>query len=61
MKMNLDIQKMERQLDKDLRENLAAWLGLFIGRLCDSECPHCNRPLNLPGEEQIENWFKGEK
>lgn len=59
--MSLDIKEMKEQLDRELIEYLATWLELFVVRLCDSECPHCNRPLPLPNDEDIEKWLKGEK
>lgn len=40
---------------------LEAVLENFIDDCLDQECPHCNRPLNLPDEERIKNWLKGEK
>ena len=33
----------------------------FMDDNIGEECPHCNQPLNLPDEEDIENWLKGEK
>lgn len=52
----------------DALENVARVIGIeadlierAINETCDSECPHCNRPLNLPSDEDIENWLKGEK
>ena len=40
---------------------VALWLVKFINELCDNECPHCQRPINLPTSEDIEKWLKGEK
>ena len=45
------------QFIKVLRE----WLELFIDDCLDQECPHCNRPLNLPTSEDINKWLKGGK
>ena len=52
---------MSIYFDGELTESLARHCGKLINETCDSECPHCNRLLNLPDEEQIEKWLKGEK
>ena len=44
-----------------LRRVIREAIDAFICYKIDSECPHCNRPLNLPSEEDIEKWLKGEK
>ena len=46
--------ELMEQFIKVLRE----WLELFIDDCLDQECPHCNRPLNLPTEEDINKWLK---
>jgi len=33
----------------------------FLDNKVDRECPQCGRMLNLPDEEDIEKWLKGEK
>ena len=40
---------------------LEAVLEAFVEEKFDSECPHCQRMLNLPTSEDIEAWLKGEK
>ena len=50
---------MSIYFDSELTEILASHCEELINETCDSECPHCGRPLNLPGEEQIESWLRG--
>lgn len=40
---------------------MAEWMTVLMEDTCDSECPHCNKPLSLPSEQDIENWLKEEK
>lgn len=47
------VRKAERKPDALIKD--------AIDDLCDSECPHCNRPLNLPSDGDIENWLEGDK
>lgn len=55
------LEDMEETEDESPITELAEWCEKLISETCDSECPHCNRPLNLPSDEDIENWLKGEK
>ena len=52
---------MRQMVEQILLAFFKGLIGSFIDECIDMECPHCNRPLNLPDSEEIENWLKGEK
>ena len=55
------LEDMEEPESQDPLTGLARWIMELINETCDSECSHCNRPLNLPSDEDIEKWLRGEK
>ena len=52
---------MRNLIAQELLQFMFNLIEAFIDENVDTECPHCHRILNLPDEEQIENWLKGEK
>ena len=45
-------------METTLAEILKELIIVFRDNQLDQECPHCNRPLSLPTDEDIENYIK---
>jgi len=50
-----------KEFETVLIEGLRDLIKDFINAKVAYECPSCGRMLNLPDEEDIENWLKGER